>query len=159
MDISPTRMMHLLQLEAAFVHEAEQAQAYASQALASDTPWLCAGCLACTTRCPQNVDIAGAMDVLRQEALRRGIASSTQRARDVQTLHKVFLDAAMKKGRIHELSLVMNYKLRTGHLFQDALLALPMYLKGKLHIAPPQSPDTAQVRTAVERLSQEGAAK
>jgi heterodisulfide reductase subunit C len=159
MDISPTRMMHLLQLESAFAHEPAQAHAYAHKALSSDTPWLCAGCLACTTRCPQNVDIAGAMDVLRQESLRRGVASDTQRARDVQTLHKVFLSAAMNKGRLHELSLVMNYKLRTGHLFQDALLALPMYLKGKLHIAPPKSPDTTQVRNAVDQLNRKGAAK
>lgn len=152
MDLGPTRIMRLLQLEAAFAHDAPHATKYASRAIGSDTPWLCAGCLACTTRCPQEVDIAGTMDVLRQEAIRRGEASKSKRARDIQALHRTFLNGAMKHGRIHELSLVMGYKLRTGHFLQDALLAPAMMRRGKLHILPGHGPDTAQVRAAVEEL-------
>ncbi len=43
MDISPTRIMHLLQLEAAFSEEPELAARYAAQALTAETPWLCVG--------------------------------------------------------------------------------------------------------------------
>ena len=85
MDISPTRIMHLLQLESAFAEEPEKALNYATEALSAETCWLCAGCLACTTRCPQGVDIAGTMDLLRQEGLRRGVAATSRRQRHPET--------------------------------------------------------------------------
>lgn len=147
MDVSPTRVMHLLQLEAAFPE-----RDYARQALTAETPWLCAGCLACTTRCPQGVDIAGTMDVLRQEGLKRGTTAKTKRVRDIQALHKTFLQGALGRGRIHELFLVIGYKLRTGHFFQDAQLGPAMMAKGKLHLTPGKSADTSRVRKALERL-------
>jgi len=155
MDISPTRVMRLLQLEWTFAGE-EAGSQYAQKALAAETPWLCAGCLACTTRCPQGVDIAGTMDVLRQEALRRGVAASTRRARDIQALHKTFLAQALSRGRIHEMSMVMGYKLRTGHLLADAHLAPAMLRKGKLHILPGASVDTERLRKAIESLKKNG---
>lgn len=147
MDISPTRVMHLLQLDAAFPEKD-----YARQALTAETPWLCAGCLACTTRCPQGVDIAGTMDVLRQEGLKRGTTATTKRVRDIQALHKTFLQGALRNGRIHELFLVIGYKLRTGHFFQDAALGPAMMAKGKLHLLPGKSADTSRVKKAMERL-------
>ena len=156
MDISPTRIMHLLQLEATFIDEPERAAQYARQALTAETPWLCAGCQACTTRCPQGVDIAGTMDVLRQEGLRRGTTARTRRVRDIQALHRVFLSGVLRRGRIHELFLVIGYKLHTGRFFQDAALGPAMFAKGKLHVLPGQSPPTERVKTAIEHLKQAG---
>jgi heterodisulfide reductase subunit C len=149
MDLSPTRVMHLLQLEAAFP---EKGAEYARQALTAETPWLCAGCLACTTRCPQGVDIAGAMDVLLQEGLKRGTTATTKRVRDIQALHRTFLSGALEHGRIHELFLVIGYKLRTGHFFQDAQLGPAMMAKGKLHLLPGKSADTSRVKKAIAKL-------
>jgi heterodisulfide reductase subunit C len=153
MDLSPTRILRLLQLEAAFAdggtHE------YARRALSADTPWLCAGCQACTTRCPQGVDIAGVMDVLRQEALRRGLASRSGRARRIQALHRLFLRGALGHGRIHELMLVGLYKLNTLDFFTDVLLGPAMYFKGKLHLLPPKGADTSRVERAIETLKRQ----
>ncbi len=157
MDVSPTRIMRLLQLEAAFAGEADKAGGYAARALAADTPWLCAGCLACTTRCPQNVDIAGTMDALREEALRRNAASHSRRARDIQSLHKTFLAQALGRGRIHEVSMIIKYKLRTWHFLQDAMLGPAMFLKGKLHLLGGAAPDTQPLQKAVDQLKREGA--
>jgi heterodisulfide reductase subunit C len=152
MDISPTRIMHLLQLETAFSEEPERAGQYAGQALMAETPWLCAGCQVCTTRCPQGVDIAGTMDVLRQEGLRRGTTALTRRVRNIQALHRVFLSGALRHGRIHELFLVIGYKFRTGQFFQDATLGPAMFAKGKLHVLPGKSPGTERVRRAIAKL-------
>jgi heterodisulfide reductase subunit C len=149
MDVSPTRVMHWLQLEAAFP---ERASEYTQRALGAETPWLCAGCQACTTRCPQGVDIAAAMDVLRQEGLERGVTATTRRVRDIQALHRTFLDGALGHGRIHEIFLVIGYKLRTGHFLQDAALGPAMMARGKLHLLPGKSADTSRVKKAVERL-------
>jgi heterodisulfide reductase subunit C len=41
-------------------------------ALESQTPWLCACCQTCTTRCPQGLDITAIMEFLTREALLKG---------------------------------------------------------------------------------------
>lgn len=152
MDISPTRTMRLLQLEAAFHQDPRQSATFADQALGADTPWLCAGCQACTTRCPQGIDIAGTMDALRQESLKRGKASTSKRATDIQALHKTFVQGATGRGRIHELMLVMMYKLRTGHFLQDAQFGPAMMKKGKLHILPGKGLDMERVNKAAAAI-------
>lgn len=152
MELSPTRIMRLLQLEAAFADQPGHGAPYAAKALAADTPWLCAGCQACTTRCPQKVDIAGTMDVLRQEGLKRQATSKSKRVKDIQALHKTFLGGALKHGRIHELFMIMGYKLRTGHFLADALLGPAMMAKGKLHLLPGKSPSPDRARAAAEQL-------
>jgi heterodisulfide reductase subunit C len=152
MDLSPTRILRLLQLEAAFHEGGPETNEYGLRALSSETPWLCAGCQACTTRCPKGMDIAGAMDVLRQEALERGLASASARARRVQALHRLFMQGLLRRGRLHELMLVGLYKLRTLDLFSDLMLGPLMFHKGKLHLLPPKGADTSRVRRAIAAL-------
>ena len=41
--------------------------------LQAKTPWLCASCQTCSTRCPQGIDVARVMDFMVMEALARGI--------------------------------------------------------------------------------------
>jgi heterodisulfide reductase subunit C len=111
--------------------------------------------MACTTRCPQGVDIAGTMDVLRHESLRRGMASQSKRARDIQAMHRTFLESVLSTGRIHEVSLVMRYKLRTWNFFQDAILGTIMFLKGKLSLKPGPAQDMTRVQNAIGQLRQQ----
>ena len=54
----------------------------------SRTPWLCASCQTCTTRCPQGIDVARVMDFLTAEARRRGVEPKVP---DIALFHKVFL--------------------------------------------------------------------
>ncbi len=48
------------------------AQLGSEDVLLSKTPWICAACLMCQTRCPKGVDIPRVMEAVRQVALRRG---------------------------------------------------------------------------------------
>lgn len=155
MEISPTRMMRLIQSEAAFVHDKPLAASFRKEGLSAETPWLCAGCQTCTTRCPQGIDIAGTMDVLREESLRTGQACKSKRARDIQKLHATFIEGATKRGRIHELSMVMLYKLRSRNLMQDAALGPAMMRKGKLHLKPGKGMDMRRVQKAAEAIRKE----
>ncbi len=41
--------------------------------LANDALWLCTACFTCTDRCPQNVEVASVLRVLRNLAVRNGI--------------------------------------------------------------------------------------
>ena len=158
MDISPTRMMRLIQSEAAFIHDKPQTVRFRTDALSAETPWLCAGCMACTTRCPQGIDIAGTMDVLRQEALKSRHACTTKRARNIQKLHQTFVDGATKRGRIHELSMIALYKLRTlgtANPLEDAALGPAMMGKGKLHLMPGKAVDMKRVKKATDAIRKE----
>ena len=47
-------------------------------ALESQTPWLCAACQTCSTRCPQDLDITAIMEFLTREAKERGFKPQMQ---------------------------------------------------------------------------------
>jgi heterodisulfide reductase subunit B len=99
----------------------------------SRTPWLCASCQTCTTRCPQGIDVARVMDFLTSEARRRGIQAKVP---DVALFHKVFLRDVDLLGRAYELGLMAEMNLRTGRPFKDIDLGLEMFRHGKIRVIP-----------------------
>ena len=74
------------------------------------------------------------MDFLRQESLERGLVNPG--ASDIINFHKSFLNSIEKHGRLHEMGLVMSYKMKSMSLMQDASLAPVMLAKGKLSLFP-----------------------
>lgn len=156
MDMGPTRIMRLIQLESAFKGEPDTAANYCQRVLTSDTPWICAGCVSCTQRCPQGIDIAGTMDAVRETCLERNTYSSKKRVRDVVALHKSFINGIKRAGRTGEVPLVAEYKLRTFNLLDDVLLAPGMFLKGKLSLNVfKNQPGMDRVIQAQEKLKEE----
>lgn len=102
--------------------------------LGSYTIWLCLSCHTCIARCPMEVDLPAVMDVLRAESLRRNLVHP--RARDIVAFHKSFLDTIRRFGRLWEVGLVAEYKLRTRHVLQDVALVPAMLRRGKLPLIP-----------------------
>lgn len=104
------------------------------EVLGSSTPWVCASCEACATRCPNEIEIVQLMDLIRRRAVQQGMASERE-----PELHRVFLKEIERRGRVHELSLLLELKRRTG-LFKISVdelrLGLKMLLKGKLKVFP-----------------------
>lgn len=43
-----------------------------NRVLSSDTLWLCAACFTCTDRCPQDVEVASVIRILKNAAVKRG---------------------------------------------------------------------------------------
>jgi len=125
MDLAPSRLLRLLQTGQPR-HEAA--------VLGSRAIWLCVGCETCVTRCPNDVDLPRAVDVLREEATARGVAHRD--ARPIRAFHAAFLAGIERNGRLHELELIARYKLATGRLFQDVLIAPSMFRKGKIGLLP-----------------------
>jgi len=83
-----------------------------AQVLGCRTIWVCSSCETCTTRCPNNIDIAGVMDWLKEESVRRGFASPQ---RGVTRFHQSFLDSVrLAGGRLSEPLLLGLYQLRSG---------------------------------------------
>jgi heterodisulfide reductase subunit C2 len=125
MDFAPSVLLRLLQLQNS---EADQ------KVLSSYSIWLCLTCHTCIARCPMEVDLPKVMDVLRVESLRRKLVHP--RAQDIVAFHKSFIDTIRNFGRLWEMGLIADYKLRTHHFWQDVVLAPVMLKKGKLSLIP-----------------------
>jgi len=80
------------------------------------------------------VDLPKVMDVLRAESLHRALVHP--RAKDIVAFHKSFIDTIRNFGRLWEIGLIADYKLRTRHFLQDVVLAPVMFHKGKLSLLP-----------------------
>jgi heterodisulfide reductase subunit C len=106
------------------------------------TIWICSACETCTTRCPNEVDIAGVMDHLKEMALCYGIRPSQTATR---AFHDAFLREIEKRGRVFEGGLMHSYMLRSGELWrklgdfsilEDLALGMRLFLKGRMPLRP-----------------------
>jgi heterodisulfide reductase subunit C2 len=137
MDYAPNQILRMLQLGMPDLEE---------EVLKTLSIWLCLTCETCASRCPQEVELPKIMDYLRQESLRRGLVHP--KAKDILAFHQAFLDSLKKNGRLHEVGLISQYKLKTGHLFQDVLVAPKLLMRGKLKPLPHAiegQPDVARI--------------
>ncbi len=116
--------------------------------LGSRTIWLCASCETCTTRCPNGIDIARMMDVLRGRALRARRTPSEPR---IVAFHKAFLHSIRNHGRVFEMGMMSGYMLRTRDLFSHMDLGIRMFLKGKLRFLPERIRGAGEVRALFRR--------
>jgi heterodisulfide reductase subunit C2 len=113
--------------------------------LASHAIWICASCYTCSTRCPNEIDVAGVFDELR----RRSVSEKTTPAETgVRLFHQAFLSDIRTYGRVHELSMMARYKLATRRYLDDARLGWLMFLRGKLKLLP----SIVKSRRAMARL-------
>lgn len=101
--------------------------------LKSKAIWVCVGCETCGARCPNGIRIASVMDALREMAIEEGVAPGEK---DIHTFHQCFLDSVASLGRVHESTMLMKYKLKSGHLMEDVGVGIKLFLKGKLSLFP-----------------------
>ncbi|MGB3225558.1 MAG: 4Fe-4S dicluster domain-containing protein [Desulforhopalus sp.] len=111
--------------------------------LQSHTIWLCAACETCATRCPNEIEIAELMDVLRELAIRKGILPAEPR---VPLFHKAFLGSVGRWGKAYEIGMIANYKIKSGDLMGDMKLGTSMFLKGKLKLIPHSIEGKSEIR-------------
>jgi heterodisulfide reductase subunit C len=121
MDISPNQVMRMAQV------------GMKDEVLGSSAIWLCAGCETCATRCPRGVGLSKVMDACRQIAVKSGVKPKEA---DVVKFHDQFLKEVQRFGRVHEITLMGMYKMRTRNFFADMIQGTQMFLKGKLGLIP-----------------------
>lgn len=119
-DVPVNQLMHMLQ--AGKKHAV----------LSSKAIWLCASCETCTTRCPNEIDVARIMDVLRHKARREGLVAEPP----VRHMWDAFLRSVEKHGRVFEVGMMADFVKRTGRFWTDADLAPVAFGKGKLGLRP-----------------------
>jgi heterodisulfide reductase subunit C2 len=125
MDLKPSVLLRLLQIKTA---EADRT------VLGSYTIWLCLACHMCIARCPMEIDLPRVMDSLRKESLSRKFIHP--KAKDIVAFHTSFLNTIKRFGRLWEVGMIAEYKLRTLHFWQDVVVAPVLIQKGKLSFLP-----------------------
>jgi heterodisulfide reductase subunit C len=136
MDAGPTKTLRLIQL------------GMEEELFELTTPWLCASCETCTTRCPNDIDIARVMDVVRQMARLRGKKIPLK---DPVVFQDVFLGSMKTHGTLFEPEMMALYNLKSFHLFHDVSLGPPMLFKGKLPLLPHRSKNRQRLQAIFER--------
>lgn len=137
MDYLPNQIMRMVQLGMEEV------------VLSSKTIWLCASCLACTVRCPREIDIAEIMDTLRRLAYRKKIVPLQET--NIPLFNKVFLRNIEAFGRLFEFGLIGVFNLLSGEPFKDLKMAPKMFLKGKIAIWPKRPKNLKDVRSIFKK--------
>jgi heterodisulfide reductase subunit C len=116
--------------------------------LSSATIWVCANCEACATRCPNGIDLLGLMDTLREMALLEGLA---EKEKAVIDFHHIFLGNIRRWGKQYELSLIMQFKLKTRDFLADLGTGIKMLFRGRLKLLPPRLKAPRGVRAIFQR--------
>ncbi len=119
-DLTVSQIMRLLQM------------GQKEKVLSCKSIWRCATCESCTTRCPNSIDVAKIMDVLRHIARQEGYVSD----RVVKTFFDSFLSSVEKHGRVFEVGMLANFVAKTGRFWTDADLAPKILPKGKIGFKP-----------------------
>ena len=138
MDYNPAQLLKMIQL------------GQKDAVLRSSAIWLCVGCETCGTRCPNGIRTGVVIDSLRQMSAAEGVSPAE---REVFKLHQAFLDSIRLWGRVHELSMLAEYKLTSFDLFSDLDMGLDMFLKGKIHPLPRRIAGQGQVKKLFEMES------
>ena len=135
MDLMPREVIRYLQLGAA------------EKVLSAKTPWICAQCDVCSTRCPQNVDICSTMRAVRLAARNAGKVA----VREAEIFEDTFINNVRAHGVSNEQYLAARYNLRSGHLMQDMSNATRMLKRKMVGIAVHNTEGRADVAKVIDR--------
>jgi len=140
MDYQPAQVLKMIQL------------GMREPLLKSSAPWLCVGCEACGTRCPNGISLAPVMDTLKYMALEAGYAPPET---TVYALHRAFVNSIKIFGRVHETSMLVEYVLRSKDLVSilrsNIDVAVTLLLKRKIPILPERVKALGQVKELYRR--------
>jgi heterodisulfide reductase subunit C len=135
MDLMPNQIMQMAQL------------GLEDELLRSKTIWVCASCQTCTTRCPNDIDIAHLVDSLRQLSREAGVASQQK----IVKFHDAFLDSIRRHGRMFELGMIGRYKLSSMDLLSGTRVGMELFKRGKLKFFPENVEGKAEIRKMFDK--------
>jgi heterodisulfide reductase subunit C2 len=140
MDIKPHQVVRLVQL------------GQRETLLNCSSIWICLSCEMCSTYCPNEIDVAGLMNHLKNSVI-----SSRKRPAEfeIALFHEIFLDVLQRYGRINDLQLMQRYqwKLLTRGSFPSAdevsknlRLAARLFRRKRLRFMPEKSRAVKEIR-------------
>lgn len=141
MDIRPNSLIRMIQM------------GMKKEVLESSAIWFCVYCQTCGTRCPHEIHIGNLMDALREMAIEEGVSVKEKR---IHLLHEAFIRSIQRGGRAHEVTLLMDYMLKSRDLMKDSLLpGMALFFKGKFPLLPNFIKGREEIKRIFERCSKE----
>jgi len=122
-----------------------------NEVLSCRSVWLCASCNSCSVRCPNKIDVARIMDVLRHMARQEGHAPEHA----VKAFTDSFLASVEHNGRAFEMGILAGYAARTGRFWTGMDLAPKLLPKGKLSPLPHKVKNPGAIARIFERFREE----
>lgn len=139
MDIRPNTLLRMIQM------------GRKEAVLRSSAIWLCVSCETCGTRCPNEIDIGVVMDTLREMAVKEGVSA---KEKNILLLHQAFIESIRRGGRVHEATMLVDYKLRSRDFFTDLGPGIQLFLKGKIPLFPDRIKGRQEVKRIFERCQE-----
>jgi heterodisulfide reductase subunit C len=118
--------------------------------LRSHAIWLCVSCETCGTRCPNKIDIGVLMDTLREMAVKGKVPAAEK---NIHLLHEAFVESIRRGGRVHEATMLMEYKLRSRDFLTDLIPGMKLFLKGKIPLLPTLIKGRDEIKRIFERCT------
>ena len=140
MDIRPNNVIRMIQM------------GMKDAVLRSHAIWLCVSCETCGTRCPNKIDIGVLMDALREMAVKEKVPAAEK---NIHLLHEAFVESIRRGGRVHEATMLMEYKLRSRDFLTDLIPGMKLFLKGKIPLLPTLIKGRDEIKRIFERCTKE----
>ncbi len=139
MDYTPRRLINLARA------------GFKQEVLASQTPWLCASCYACTVECPQQIAVTDIIYAIKRRALEEG---QFPKRMPLAVLAREFFRAVRRRGRITESWLVFGLLVRTSgkRLLGMSGLGLGLLRTGRFGLRPEGIRRRKQLRAVLDHL-------
>ena len=141
MDIRPNNIIRMIQM------------GMKKEVLGSSAIWFCVYCQTCGTRCPNEIHIGVLMDALREMAIEEGIPA---KEKNIHLFHEAFIQSVRRGGRAHEVTMLMDYMLRSRDLMKDSLFpGVKLFLKGKFPLLPSFIKGRDEIKRIFEKCTKE----
>jgi heterodisulfide reductase subunit C len=141
MDIRPNNIIRMIQM------------GMKKEVLGSSAIWFCVYCQTCGTRCPNEIHIGVLMDALREMAMEEGIAA---KEKNIHLFHEAFIQSVRRGGRAHEVTMLMEYILRSRDLMTGSLFpGVKLFLKGKFPLLPSFVKGREEIKKIFEKCTKE----
>lgn len=140
MDIRPNNIIRMIQM------------GRKKEVLGSSAIWLCVSCETCGTRCPNKIDIGVLMDALREMSMEAGVRA---KEKNIHLLHEAFIKSIERGGRVHEATMLIDYKLRSKDFMTDLIPGMMLFLKGKIPLVPSFIKGRQEIKRIFERCTKE----
>jgi quinone-modifying oxidoreductase subunit QmoC len=101
MDYTPRRIIQLIR------------EGFKTEALSSNTIWLCASCYSCAAHCPQDIHLTDVMYALKQQAIKEGLYPKHL---PIPVLAREFYEGVKRNGRNSEFWVVLRFALKSNPL-------------------------------------------
>jgi heterodisulfide reductase subunit C len=140
MDIRPNNIIRMIQM------------GMKKEVLGSSAIWLCVSCETCGTRCPNKIDIGVLMDALREMSIEEKVPA---KEKNIHLLHEAFVQSVKRGGRVHEATMLIDYKLRSKDFMTDLVPGMVLFLKGKIPLFPSLIKGRGEIKRIFERCTKE----